>query len=446
MFIFGGVLMKKLFGTDGIRGVINEELTPELAMKLGNAIGRYYTGKYNRFIIAKDTRSSGDLLESAMAAGAASAGMNVEFAGVIPTPALAYITNKEGTLGAVISASHNPAVYNGIKVLARGMKISDEDEVEIENLIIDTPFHYTVYSGVGKISYKDHYRDEYIDYVIGLYRNERLPSDGIVVDGANGAISTVISMVYESLGIGAELREIEPNGININDKCGSLFPNFLGDSLKKGQIGVLFDGDADRCLFVLPGSKLIDGDMLMALNSRKLVNQGRLKGNRVVATVMSNLGFEKYLTSKNISLDRTKVGDKYVLERMLQTGGVLGGEQSGHIIFLDRSTTGDGLITSLETLNSLEELDESLEEFAASFPVYPQLLKNVPVSNKKLVMEDMNLKNRLEELKQNDDLRIVLRPSGTEPYIRVMVEGAEQQLVEEICQELVELVQECSNG
>ena len=446
MFIFGGVLMKKLFGTDGIRGVINEELTPELAMKLGNAIGRYYTGKYNRFIIAKDTRSSGDLLESAMAAGAASAGMNVEFAGVIPTPALAYITNKEGTLGAVISASHNPAVYNGIKVLARGMKISDEDEVEIENLIIDTPFHYTVYSGVGKISYKDHYRDEYIDYVIGLYRNERLPSDGIVVDGANGAISTVISMVYESLGIGAELREIEPNGININDKCGSLFPNFLGDSLKKGQIGVLFDGDADRCLFVLPGSKLIDGDMLMALNSRKLVNQGRLKGNRVVATVMSNLGFEKYLTSKNISLDRTKVGDKYVLERMLQTGGVLGGEQSGHIIFLDRSTTGDGLITSLETLNSLEELGESLEEFAASFPVYPQLLKNVPVSNKKLVMEDMNLKNRLEELKQNDDLRIVLRPSGTEPYIRVMVEGAEQLLVEEICQELVELVQECSNG
>ena len=446
MFIFGGVLMKKLFGTDGIRGVINEELTPELAMKLGNAIGRYYTGKYNRFIIAKDTRSSGDLLESAMAAGAASAGMNVEFAGVIPTPALAYITNKEGTLGAVISASHNPAVYNGIKVLAKGMKISDEDEVEIENLIIDTPFHYTVYSGVGKISYKDHYRDEYIDYVIGLYRNERLPSDGIVVDGANGAISTVISMVYESLGIGAELREIEPNGININDKCGSLFPNFLGDSLKKGQIGVLFDGDADRCLFVLPGSKLIDGDMLMALNSRKLVNQGRLKGNRVVATVMSNLGFEKYLTSKNISLDRTKVGDKYVLERMLQTGGVLGGEQSGHIIFLDRSTTGDGLITSLETLNSLEELDESLEEFAASFPVYPQLLKNVPVSNKKLVMEDMNLKNRLEELKQNDDLRIVLRPSGTEPYIRVMVEGAEQLLVEEICQELVELVQECSNG
>jgi len=446
MFIFGGGLMKKLFGTDGIRGVINEELTPELAMKLGNAIGRYYLGKYNRFIIAKDTRNSGDLLESAMAAGAASAGMNVEFAGVIPTPALAYITKKEQTLGAVISASHNPAVYNGIKVLAKGMKISDEDEVEIENLIIDTPYHYTVYSGVGKTRRVDHYKDEYVDYVVSLYKNQRLPKDGIVVDGANGSISTVISMVYESLGIGAELRGIDPNGLNINDQCGSLFPEFLGKSLSLGQVGVLFDGDADRCLFVLPGSKLIDGDMLMALNSRKMVEQGRLKGNRVVATVMSNLGFEKYLTSRDILLDRTRVGDKYVLERMLKTGVILGGEQSGHIIFLDRSTTGDGLITSLETLNSLEELGETLDQFAQSFPVYPQLLRNVPVTDKKAIMENARLKDRLEELKTRNDLRIVLRPSGTESYVRVMVEGIEQLEVEQICHELEELVQECNDG
>lgn len=446
MFIFGGGLMKKLFGTDGIRGVINEELTPELAMKLGNAIGRYYLGKYNRFIIAKDTRNSGDLLESAMAAGAASAGMNVEFAGVIPTPALAYITKKEQTLGAVISASHNPAVYNGIKVLAKGMKISDEDEVEIENLIIDTPYHYTVYSEVGKTRQVDHYKDEYVDYVVSLYKNQRLPKDGIVVDGANGSISTVISMVYESLGIGAELRGIDPNGLNINDQCGSLFPEFLGKSLSLGQVGVLFDGDADRCLFVLPGSKLIDGDMLMALNSRKMVEQGRLKGNRVVATVMSNLGFEKYLTSRDILLDRTRVGDKYVLERMLKTGVILGGEQSGHIIFLDRSTTGDGLITSLETLNSLEELGETLDEFAQSFPVYPQLLRNVPVTDKKAIMENARLKDRLEELKTRNDLRIVLRPSGTESYVRVMVEGIEQSEVERICHELEELVQECNDG
>jgi phosphoglucosamine mutase len=446
MFIFGGGLMKKLFGTDGIRGVINEELTPELAMKLGNAIGRYYLGKYNRFIIAKDTRNSGDLLESAMAAGAASAGMNVEFAGVIPTPALAYITKKEQTLGAVISASHNPAVYNGIKVLAKGMKISDEDEVEIENLIIDTPYHYTVYSEVGKTRQVDHYKDEYVDYVVSLYKNQRLPKDGIVVDGANGSISTVISMVYESLGIGAELRGIDPNGLNINDQCGSLFPEFLGKSLSLGQVGVLFDGDADRCLFVLPGSKLIDGDMLMALNSRKMVEQGRLKGNRVVATVMSNLGLEKFLTSRDILLDRTRVGDKYVLERMLKTGVILGGEQSGHIIFLDRSTTGDGLITSLETLNSLEELGETLDEFAQSFPVYPQLLRNVPVTDKKAIMENARLKDRLEELKTRNDLRIVLRPSGTESYVRVMVEGIEQSEVERICHELEELVQECNDG
>jgi phosphoglucosamine mutase len=186
--------------------------------------------------------------------------------------------------------------------------------------------------------------------------------------------------------------------------------------------------------------------MLMALNSTKMVSQGRLKGNRVVATVMSNLGFEKYLTSRNLVLDRTKVGDKYVLERMLQTGGVLGGEQSGHIIFLDRSSTGDGLITSLETLNTLEELGQTLEQFVDSFPVYPQLLKNVPVSDKKGVMEDRKLKDRLEELKNREDLRVVLRPSGTEPFVRVMVEGIESSQVETICQELVELVEECSNG
>jgi phosphoglucosamine mutase len=299
---------------------------------------------------------------------------------------------------------------------------------------------------VGKTRQVDHYKDEYVDYVVSLYKNQRLPKDGIVVDGANGSISTVISMVYESLGIGAELRGIDPNGLNINDQCGSLFPEFLGKSLSLGQVGVLFDGDADRCLFVLPGSKLIDGDMLMALNSRKMVEQGRLKGNRVVATVMSNLGLEKFLTSRDILLDRTRVGDKYVLERMLKTGVILGGEQSGHIIFLDRSTTGDGLITSLETLNSLEELGETLDEFAQSFPVYPQLLRNVPVTDKKAIMENARLKDRLEELKTRNDLRIVLRPSGTESYVRVMVEGIEQSEVERICHELEELVQECNDG
>lgn len=438
--------MKKLFGTDGVRGIINEELTAELAMKLGNAVGRYYLGKYDKFIIAKDTRSSGDLLESALAAGAASAGMDVELAGVLPTPALAFATNRQKTLGAVISASHNPAVYNGIKLLAKGMKISDEDEVEIENLIENKAFHYTVFSDVGRVTNAARYRDEYVTYVVETYKNERFPDVDLVVDGANGAVSAVIETVYDALKIKADFKNMKSDGININDDCGSLYPEHLGKSLKKGQIGVLFDGDADRCLFVLPETKLVDGDMLMALNSRKMVNQGRLKNNRVVATVMSNLGFEKYLLSRKISLERTKVGDKYVLIRMLQTEGSLGGEQSGHIIFLDRNTTGDGLITSLETLNTLEVLGESLEKFVCEFPVYPQLLKNVPVSNKRGVMESIKLKARLAELANLKDFRIVLRPSGTEPFIRVMVEGAESGEVERLSRELAELVEECSNG
>lgn len=324
MLIIGGEKMKKLFGTDGIRGVINEELTAELAMKLGNAIGRYYLGKYRNFIIAKDTRSSGDLLENALAAGAASAGMNVDFAGVMPTPSLAYITRKLDTIGAVISASHNPAVYNGIKVLAKGMKISDEDEVEIENLIVNKPFHYTVYSGVGKTRTVTSYREEYIDYIIKIFTGQKFPDNELVLDGANGAITTVVEPVYKELGIKARFICMEPNGININDGCGSLHPEFIGAALGEREVGILFDGDADRCLFVLQGSRVVDGDMLMALNSRKMVRQGRLKGNRVVATVMSNLGFEKYLSGRGIGLERTKVGDKYVLERMLQTGGVLG--------------------------------------------------------------------------------------------------------------------------
>ncbi|HNS67583.1 MAG TPA: phosphoglucosamine mutase, partial [Mesotoga infera] len=313
-------------------------------------------------------------------------------------------------------------------------------------LIVNKPFHYTVYSGVGKTRTVTSYREEYIDYIIKIFTGQKFPDNELVLDGANGAITTVVEPVYKELGIKARFICMEPNGININDGCGSLHPEFIGAALGEREVGILFDGDADRCLFVLQGSRVVDGDMLMALNSRKMVRQGRLKGNRVVATVMSNLGFEKYLSGRGIGLERTKVGDKYVLERMLQTGGVLGGEQSGHIIFLDRSTTGDGLITSLETLNTLSELGETLEDFLKEFPVFPQLLKNVPVSDKKGVMECEKLKTRLCELESKSDLRIVLRPSGTEPYVRVMVEGVDSHEVEETCQELVELVEECSNG
>jgi len=436
--------MKKLFGTDGVRGIINEELTAELAMKLGNAVSRYFLGKYSKLIIAKDTRGSGDLLESAVAAGAAAAGMDVELIGIVPTPTLAFITKETGTIGIMISASHNPAVYNGIKVLEKGMKIPDEAEVEIEGLIVEKPYHYSIYSDVGRVGYNPGLRDMYLQYVINKYKSRPFPDVEVIVDGANGAISTVIKEVYNALGINADFRYINPNGININDGCGSLHPQVIGEELKSGQIGVLFDGDADRCLFVLAGNQLVDGDKLMALNAHHMMKNGRLKNNTVVATIMSNLGFERFLQKKGIELLRTKVGDKYVLEKMLQTESALGGEQSGHIIFLDLNTTGDGLITSLETFSSLADLGITLEEFHQNFPAYPQILRNVPVSDKKKIMDCERLKEELENLK-SDDLRIVLRPSGTEPYVRIMVEGEIEEVVNAVCERLVDLVEECAN-
>lgn len=438
--------MKKLFGTDGLRGTINEELTPELAMKVGNAVSRLYAGKYKKLLIAKDTRSSGDLLESALSSGAASAGMDVDLVGVLSTPALAYLTKKHNYIGAMISASHNPAVYNGIKVIEKGKKATDDDEVEIENLMSEQPLHYALHSSVGKISYAPFYRDEYLEYVLELYKDKPLFEGNLALDGANGAIVAVIEDILSSLKIKADLHFIEPDGVNINDNCGSLHPEAIGDKLKDNEIGVLFDGDADRCLFVLPESKVVNGDMLMALNAKKMRSEGRLKGNVVVSTVMSNLGFEKYLEGLNIKLLRTKVGDKYVLSKMIEINSNLGGEQSGHIIFMDRNSTGDGLITTLETLNTLAIGTETLNDFYNKFPVYPQTLKNVPTPNKKEVMECEKLKRILEKLNKDNDIRVVVRPSGTEPYVRVMVEGADKEIVNNISSELVEIVEDCANA
>jgi len=437
--------MKKLFGTDGLRGTINEELTPELAMKVGNAVSRLYAGKYKKLLIAKDTRSSGDLLESALSSGAASAGMDVDLVGVLSTPALAYLTKKHNYIGAMISASHNPAVYNGIKVIEKGKKATDDDEVEIENLMSEQPLHYALHSSVGKIRYAPFYRDEYLEYVLELYKDKPLFEGNLALDGANGAIVAVIEDILSSLKIKADLHFIEPDGVNINDNCGSLHPEAIGDKLNDDEIGVLFDGDADRCLFVLPESKVVNGDMLMALNAKKMRSEGRLKGNVVVSTVMSNLGFEKYLEGLNIKLLRTKVGDKYVLSKMIEINSNLGGEQSGHIIFMDRNSTGDGLITTLETLNTLAIGTETLNDFYNKFPVYPQTLKNVPTPNKKEVMECEKLKRILEKLNKDNDIRVVVRPSGTEPYVRVMVEGADKEIVNNISSELVETVEDCAN-
>ena len=437
--------MKKLFGTDGVRGVVNEELTPELALKIGNAAGRFFLGRYDTLLIAKDTRNSGDSLEAALASGAASAGMDVQLVGVLPTPGLAYCTRKGGFLGAVISASHNPAVYNGIKLIADGKKISDEEEVEIENLLSSVPLHYSVFSKIGRISCTDLHRKDYIEHITDLFNDKQFTSLKVLVDAANGAVVSVVREVFDNLDIDAEYTFMNPDGLNINEGCGSMHHEMAGKLLKDEQVGFLFDGDADRCLIVLKGNRLVDGDMIMALNSLKMKNTGRLENASVVSTVMSNLGFERFLADHGIRLIRTRVGDKYVLEKMLETSSNLGGEQSGHVIFLDRSTTGDGVITALETMDSLRGMDTSLEEFIDQFPVFPQTLKNVPVANRRRIMEDEKLKAMLTIINEDPGLRVVVRPSGTEPLVRVMVEGENEEEVRTTTERLVEIIEE-ANG
>lgn len=434
--------MKRLFGTDGIRGLVNEELTVDLVYKIGNALGRMYTGKYKRLLIARDTRNSGEMLEAALASGALSAGLNVEFCGVITTPALAYLTKSEKTLGVMISASHNPANYNGIKVLAEGFKISDEDEIDIENLILEKKPEYVPYGEIGKMN-SSHLKDRYIGYIISSYEIENIPYK-IAIDVGNGATGSVLENIFNAFGLEYDLFFNEPSGLNINEKCGSTHPDVLANIIKNDEydMGILFDGDGDRCLFIDKKGNLIDGDKLMAINALKLKEKGRLKNDTVVATIMSNLGLEKFLSSHDIKLLRTSVGDKYVLEKMIEIGSNLGGEQSGHIIFLDKSTTGDGIITALETLDTLNYFNKNIDDIIQEIPEYPQLLKNISVKDKKAIMEDKKLKKLIEEYSNIPNFRLVVRPSGTEHKVRIMAEGEDENVVYKVVNELYEVIEE----
>ncbi|AEX86391.1 phosphoglucosamine mutase [Marinitoga piezophila KA3] len=434
--------MKRLFGTDGIRGLVNEELTVDLTYKVGNALGRMYAGKYEKLLIGRDTRNSGEMFEAALAAGALSAGLNVEFCGVITTPALAYLTKSEKSLGVMISASHNPANYNGIKVLAEGFKISDEDEVDIENIILEKHPDYVPYGEIGKMT-SSHLKDKYTGYIVSLFEINNL-NYKIAVDVGNGATGAVIDKIFGAFNIDYDLYFNEPDGLNINEKCGSTHPEVLAGIVKEKEydLGILFDGDGDRCLFIDKNGKLIDGDKLMAINALKLKEKGRLSGNLVVATIMSNLGLEKFLEKHDISLMRTAVGDKYVLEEMLASKANLGGEQSGHIIFLDKATTGDGIITALETLETMLHYNKNIDELIKDIPEYPQLLKNVSVKDKKAVMRNKNLIEAIEKFSKLDNFRLVVRPSGTEHKIRIMAEGEDKKLVHDVVNELYAMIEE----
>ncbi len=445
--------MARLFGTDGVRGVANEELTPLLAMQLGQA-GAYVLTKEKEhkptIMVGCDTRISGDMLANALMAGVCSVGANAVYVGVIPTPAVAYLTRKyKVDAGVVISASHNPVEFNGIKFFdGNGYKLPDEMEDEIEALIKsnmkDVPF--PTGSRVGKIKYRTDAREEYINHAI-----QSVPVDltgmKVVVDAAEGAsFYTSVEAIKE---LGAEVIAIHnnPDGTNINANCGSTHMEELQARVvyEKANIGLAFDGDADRLLAVDENGNLVDGDQIMAIVGNHMRSQGKLKKDTIVVTVMTNLGFTLMAKEQNLNIETTKVGDRYVLERMKEIGASLGGEQSGHVIFLDENTTGDGLLSALHLLQVLVDTGKPLSELSQIMTVLPQALVNAKVPNHKKdhymdYPEIASAIAKLEEMFAGEG-RVLIRPSGTEPKVRVMIEGKDQALIDAEAKKLADLIQ-----
>ena len=446
--------MGRLFGTDGVRGIANEELTPLLAMQLGQA-GAYVLTKEKEhkptMMVGCDTRISGDMLANALMAGACSVGANCVYVGVIPTPAIAYLTKKyKVDAGVVISASHNPVEFNGIKFFnGNGYKLPDELEDEIEALIRCNMqgVKFPTGSGVGKIKYRTDAKEEYINHAIQSVAVE-LKGLKIVADCAEGAsYYTSIEALKE---LGAEVVAIHnnPDGTNINANCGSTHMEELQARVvyEKANIGLAFDGDADRLLAVDENGKIVDGDQIMAIVGNHMKREGRLKKDTIVATVMSNLGFFLMAEQNGITAEQTKVGDRYVLERMREIGASLGGEQSGHVIFLDENTTGDGLLSALHLLQVMVETGKPLSELSKVMEVLPQALVNAKVANhkKEHYLEYPEIAKAVEKLKEKfaGEGRVLIRPSGTEPLVRVMIEGKDKKLIQAEAERLASLIQD----
>ena len=446
--------MGRLFGTDGIRGIANEELTPTLAMQLGQ-VGAYVLTKEKKhkptIMVGCDTRISGDMLANALMAGACSVGANCVFVGVIPTPAVAYLTQRYRVdAGVVISASHNPVEFNGIKFFdGNGYKLPDELEDEIEKLIREgmPGINFPTGPGVGKIKYRTDAREEYINHSV---RSVPVDLSGlkIVVDCAEGASFYTSVEALKELGGTVVAIHNNPDGTNINASCGSTHMEELQARVvyEKADLGLAFDGDADRLLAVDESGKIVDGDQIMAIVGNYMKSQGKLKQNVIVATVMSNLGFFLMGEKNGITIEQTKVGDRYVLERMKEIGASLGGEQSGHIIFLDENTTGDGLLSALHLLQVMVETGKRLSELASIMEVLPQSLINAKVadSKKDKYMEYPVIVEAIRALEEKfaGQGRVLIRPSGTEPLVRVMIEGKDQQVIQAEAQKLANLIQD----
>lgn len=445
--------MSRLFGTDGVRGVANDELTPLLAMQLGQA-GAYVLSKENKhkptIMVGCDTRLSGDMLAAALMAGACSVGANVVNVGVLPTPAVAYLTRKYRVdAGVVISASHNPMEFNGIKFFdGNGYKLPDAMEDEIEELIKNNleGVKMPTGAGVGKIKNRTDAREEYINHNLTCV-DVRLDGFKIVMDCAEGASSYTSVETIRQTGAQVIAIHTNPDGTNINANCGSTHMEELMGRVvtEKADIGLAFDGDADRFLAVDENGKIVDGDEIMAIIGKYMKDNGDLKGDTIVATVMSNLGFFKMGERQGIKIEKTKVGDRYVLERMKEIGANLGGEQSGHIIFLDDNTTGDGLLSALHLLKVMKDTGKKLSELSKVMEVMPQALYNatVPTHKKDHYMEYPEIADAIDalEMKFAGDGRVLIRPSGTEPLVRVMIEGKDQKVIDEEAKKLAELIQ-----
>ena len=450
--------MRKYFGTDGIRRIANTELSPELVYRVAKA-GAYVLSKHSdhtpTILIGRDTRISGTLIESAMTAGFLSYGANVISLGVLPTPAVAYLTKKlKADASVVISASHNTYEFNGVKYFSnKGMKIPDEIEEEIEEVMDSGKLNDFTAVGekIGTAEVRTDLLDEYVYFFRKNFEEdfENYERDNFVVaiDTANGATSVVAEKVFTALGIKHYIMNNTPNGININENCGSTHLDALKKYVveNKCNLGIAYDGDGDRCLAVDENGNEIDGDKILAILSHYMKEKKTLAKDTVVATVMSNLGLKKYAKQNDVNFVETKVGDRYVLEQMLKNGYNLGGEQSGHIIFLDYNPTGDGILTSLMLIKVMLEKQKSASELCNIIKIYPQVLINAKVaSNKKeAYKEDTEIQKQIENLEKefSGNGRVLIRPSGTEPLVRVMIEGENQEYIRKKAEDLAKLIE-----
>ena len=448
--------MTRMFGTDGVRGIANKDLTPDLAYQLGKAGAFVLTEGTHKptILVGKDTRISGDMLEAAMVAGILSVGANVIPVGVVPTPAIAYLTRKyNADAGVMISASHNPVEFNGIKFFdQKGLKLNDHIEDKIQHIIEkglnDLPA--PTGAGIGKIFHETAAEEEYVEFAVGTVKGD-LRGLKVAMDCANGAASKVAVSAMRKLGAEVYVIHDNPDGLNINKDCGSTHMDELQRYVveKSCDLGLAFDGDADRCLAVDEQGNYVNGDFILIICALDMKQKGLLKDDTLVVTVMSNLGLKLAAEKNGIKIEQTKVGDRYVLENMLQNNYNLGGEQSGHAIFLDHNTTGDGLVTGLALASIVHKTKKKLSELVSVMEELPQILVNVKVdSSKKNIYEtDEDVIKRIREIEEALDGkgRVLIRPSGTEPLLRIMLEGPDQTEIDQMAHALADLIKEKSS-